>query len=66
VIEFNADEWIARLAFRDYLNQHVQARQEYAQLKEMLARQFSHDREAYTEGKTTFIKNIAQQAYQAL
>jgi GrpB-like predicted nucleotidyltransferase (UPF0157 family) len=44
--------------FRDYLRTHPEAAREYETLKIRLAEQFRNDREAYTEGKTEFIRSI--------
>lgn len=44
------------LYFRDYLIQHPQVAKQYGQLKLELKDKFQHDRDAYTEAKTNFIK----------
>jgi len=44
------------LYFRDYLIDHPDAAREYEQLKLRLWRRYEHDRDAYTEGKTAFVK----------
>jgi GrpB-like predicted nucleotidyltransferase (UPF0157 family) len=55
---------IARhLEFRDYLQVHPDEAQAYSNLKEELACKFSHDIDAYTNGKTAFIKDIEQKAH---
>ncbi len=46
------------LKFRDYLRAHPDSRDEYARLKEGLAVRFRRDREAYTEAKTDFVRDI--------
>jgi GrpB-like predicted nucleotidyltransferase (UPF0157 family) len=46
------------LAFRDYLRQHSESAQAYAALKQKLAAQFEHDREAYTGAKADFVAAI--------
>jgi GrpB-like predicted nucleotidyltransferase (UPF0157 family) len=46
------------LAFRDHLRAHPEAAAEYAALKRELAERFEHDREAYTEAKSEFIRSI--------
>ncbi len=43
------------LYFRDYLNDHPDIAKEYEQLKVDLWRQYRHNRDAYTEGKTKFV-----------
>lgn len=50
------------LAFRDYLRAHPQTAREYQQLKEKLVREFSKDREAYTQAKTEFVQNVTKRA----
>jgi len=44
--------------FRDYLRQNKKARDEYVALKRSLAEKYKHNREAYTQAKTGFIKQI--------
>ena len=62
LIEPTNPEWSARIAFRDYLRSHPETAQEYTELKTKLATQFKDDREAYTKGKTEFIKSIVSLA----
>lgn len=45
-----------RLAFRDLLRAHPEAASEYAALKRDLAQRFGDDREAYTRGKSAFVR----------
>lgn len=58
-----SDEWKALLAFRDYLNNHVFAANEYEELKKRLARKYKNDPEAYTAGKTQFIRSILRLSF---
>ena len=44
------------LLFRDYLVRNADVAADYLALKESLAAKFPDDREAYTEGKTEFIR----------
>ena len=44
------------LAFRDHLRSHPEEVAAYAALKTALAKAHAHDREAYTSGKTDFIR----------
>jgi len=44
------------LYFRDYLNDHPSIAKEYEQLKLELCRRYEHNRDAYTEAKTEFVK----------
>ena len=46
------------LAFRDYLRAHPETTAEYAALKHRLAVRFEHDREAYTDAKAGFIRDV--------
>jgi GrpB-like predicted nucleotidyltransferase (UPF0157 family) len=55
-------ELARHVAFRDYLRQHSEVAAAYVQLKGQLAQQFSHDREAYTQGKRGFIEAILRRA----
>jgi GrpB-like predicted nucleotidyltransferase (UPF0157 family) len=54
--------WREHLAFRDYLRAHPGARDEYADLKRALAARFPRDREAYIEGKSSFIRRVVELA----
>lgn len=62
LIEPSHPEWKARIAFRNYLSSHPETAAEYAALKKELAAKFEHDREAYTDGKSNFIKSIVEKA----
>lgn len=44
------------LAFRDRLRSQPQLAAEYAELKQALAQRFEHDRDAYTDAKTEFVR----------
>lgn len=44
------------LYFRDYLRLHGDKACEYAELKKKLKDRYEHDRDAYTRGKTDFVK----------
>ena len=44
------------LYFRDYLRDHPDTAKEYERLKLSLWKRFEHDRDAYTDGKGSFIK----------
>lgn len=50
------------LYFRDYLNAHPQTAKEYEALKLRLWKQFEHDRNAYTDAKSEFIKAVTARA----
>jgi GrpB-like predicted nucleotidyltransferase (UPF0157 family) len=47
---------LRHLAFRDYMNSHTAAAQEYSVLKQRLAAAFPNDIQAYMDGKDAFIK----------
>ena len=64
IVEYGGEEYIRPLAFRDYLRTHVEAAQQYDELKRMLADCFHHDRQAYNQGKTDFIRSIGTKARQ--
>jgi GrpB-like predicted nucleotidyltransferase (UPF0157 family) len=58
--EIISDHWKNHISFRDYLIKHPDKAKQYADLKIKLAQQFKANREAYTEGKTSFIEKILQ------
>ena len=59
MVERHFEQW-ERLLFRDYLVENSSIAHEYRQLKLRLAAEFPNDRTRYTEGKTTFIKNVTK------
>lgn len=50
------------LYFRDYLNEHTQIAKEYETMKLQLWRLFEHNRDAYTNAKTEFIRKWTYEA----
>ena len=54
--------WAQRVRFRDALRNNAALAAEYSELKLRLAHQFPQDREAYTDGKTAFIRSVLSQA----
>ena len=50
------------LYFRDYLQEHHAVAKDYEKLKLSLWKQYEHNRDAYTEAKTDFIKNYTEEA----
>lgn len=50
------------LYFRDYLNEHPQIAKEYETMKLRLWKLFEHDRDAYTNAKTEFVKKWTSEA----
>nr|WP_259546633.1 GrpB family protein [Heyndrickxia oleronia] len=47
------------LYFRDYLINHKEIAKEYAQLKLSLKEKYEHNRDAYTDAKTEFVKKYS-------
>ena len=58
LVPFGSPQWIAAIAFRDYLRSHPRLAAEYQDLKLGLAEKHRHDREAYTEAKGPFVTRI--------
>jgi GrpB-like predicted nucleotidyltransferase (UPF0157 family) len=54
--------WRERIAFRDALRASPMLRAKYQELKQALARQYSADRDGYTEAKGEFIRTVVCQA----
>ena len=50
------------ILFRDYLISNPEARTDYEKLKIGLASESQNNRESYTNGKTSFVKNIVSLA----
>jgi GrpB-like predicted nucleotidyltransferase (UPF0157 family) len=50
------------LAFRDYLRAHPDAIRQYEELKRQLAARHSHDRDAYTDGKSAMVATLTAAA----
>jgi GrpB-like predicted nucleotidyltransferase (UPF0157 family) len=50
------------LAFRDYLRRDAECAAAYATLKRGLAARFPHDREAYTDAKADFVRDVSRRA----
>jgi GrpB-like predicted nucleotidyltransferase (UPF0157 family) len=48
--------------FRDYLRAHPAEASAYARLKRELAKAYRHDRDAYTDAKTDFVKRVTRLA----
>lgn len=53
------------LYFRDYMNDHNELAKEYEKLKRSLWKQYEHNRDAYTDAKTEFVKFYTMQAKKA-
>lgn len=54
--------WMRQLAFRDALRADPALAERYWKVKQRMAARFPNDREAYTEGKTDFIRGVLQAA----
>lgn len=50
------------LSFRDALRADLATRDAYSELKKRLSQRYSHDRKAYYEAKTAFIRNVIEAA----
>ena len=50
------------LYFRDYLNEHPQTARDYESLKLRLWKRYEHNRDAYTDAKTEFIRKWTTEA----
>ena len=53
------------LYFRDYLREHPEVAREYEALKLGLWKRYEHNRDAYTEAKSDFIKAVTAEAKRA-
>lgn len=61
LVPVGTQRYVDELAFRDRLRADRQAAEEYLALKRDLARRFAHDREAYTDAKSDFIRRVLGQ-----
>jgi GrpB-like predicted nucleotidyltransferase (UPF0157 family) len=61
VVEHGGEHWQRHLAFRDTLRSNPEERRRYDELKRRLAAE-GHPREAYTELKTPFIREVEARA----
>lgn len=50
------------LYFRDYLNEHIQVAKDYERMKLKLWKMYEHNRDAYTDAKTEFIREWTAEA----
>lgn len=58
LVPVDSQRFRAELAFRDHLRAHPDTAAAYATLKHRLATRYEHDREAYTEAKAGFIRDV--------
>jgi GrpB-like predicted nucleotidyltransferase (UPF0157 family) len=56
------EKLVERLLFRDYLRAHSDEAARYEALKRRLANDHRHDREAYTQAKTAFVRLCLERA----
>lgn len=54
--------WVERIAFRDALRSNAQLAAQYLSLKQRLSNEYTHDRDAYTEGKSWFVQSVLKLA----
>lgn len=59
-IRFSGDN--DELYFRDYLNEYAEVAEEYEQLKLKLWKEYEHNRDAYTNAKTDYIRRWTAEA----
>ena len=62
VFETDSPQVKRHLAFRDYLNAHLEQAQAYSILKQSLVEKYPHDIEQYMDGKDGFIQEIDRKA----
>ncbi|MGH2397471.1 MAG: GrpB family protein [bacterium] len=60
--EIGSRDWQDQVLFRDYLIRHPERAEEHAGLKQDLARRFPTDREAYLDGKASYIDRVVRMA----
>ncbi|MCI0744740.1 MAG: GrpB family protein [Verrucomicrobia subdivision 3 bacterium] len=58
LVPLGSTRWVECLRFRDALRRDARVAAEYAALKFRLAKEFKFDREAYTDGKTPFLRRV--------
>jgi GrpB-like predicted nucleotidyltransferase (UPF0157 family) len=64
--EVGSRDWEKQVLFRDMLIQHPRLAEEYVALKAGLAQRYSTDREAYLEGKASYIERVLEMARSAV
>lgn len=62
LVPYRSGLWNERIAFRDHLRAHPEVAAAYAALKHRLAADFRFDREAYTDGKSSFVLDVLGRA----
>jgi GrpB-like predicted nucleotidyltransferase (UPF0157 family) len=61
LVKHNSNHWKKHLLFRDFLRANPDAAQQYFNLKKELAEKCGTDREAYTDGKKSFVDSVIHQ-----
>ncbi len=64
VCDSQNEQYHRHILFRNYLRAHPEEVQAYSALKQSLAQQFRHDRDAYNRSKDQFVTRILQRAAQ--
>jgi GrpB-like predicted nucleotidyltransferase (UPF0157 family) len=62
MVELESDFWRRHLLFRNFLRAHPATAEQYYCLKKELALKFRTNLEAYTDAKTSFIKEVVERA----
>ena len=62
MVEIGGDFWWRHLTFRDYLRENREEARQYEALKRGLAAKHGSDREAYTDGKTAYIRSVEERS----
>jgi GrpB-like predicted nucleotidyltransferase (UPF0157 family) len=62
ILKYKSEHWIRHIAFRNYLQEHPQLKEEYQQLKETLSPKDWADGNDYNKAKDIFIKVQEQKA----
>ncbi|MHC0038036.1 GrpB family protein [Pseudoneobacillus sp. C159] len=62
IYQLGSGEIKRHLAFRDYLQNHPEAKQKYGELKEKLAQQYPYNIESYITGKEQLAKDLEKKA----
>jgi len=63
VVVLGGDQWRRYLLFRDLLRSDAMARDRYAAAKRELARRFTDNRKAYTDGKADIVDRLLREAF---
>jgi GrpB-like predicted nucleotidyltransferase (UPF0157 family) len=62
VLEYESNNWLRHIAFRDYLKSNVSIRQQYEEFKLALGKLFWLDSKEYNKAKDEFIKEAEKKA----